>query len=151
MRLEGSCHCGAVRFSVDAPEPVPFNRCYCGICRKTAGSGGYAINLGARADSLKVEGRAAISTYRSSPACERTFCRTCGTALWVYSPDWPDLIHPHAGTIDTDLPEPPERTHMMQSSRANWAAPDIADGDRVFDVYPEESLSAWHQRTGLTA
>ena len=48
MHLEGSCHCGAVRFSVEAPHPYPFNLCYCSICRKTAGAGGFAINLGAR-------------------------------------------------------------------------------------------------------
>ena len=46
MHLEGSCHCGAVRFSVEAHSPVPFMHCHCSICRKTAGSGGYAINLG---------------------------------------------------------------------------------------------------------
>ena len=46
MRLEGSCHCGAVRFTVEAPHPYPFSLCYCSICRKTAGAGGHAINLG---------------------------------------------------------------------------------------------------------
>ena len=49
MRLKGSCHCGKVKFTVDSAEPVPFMRCYCSICRKTAGAGGYAINLGADA------------------------------------------------------------------------------------------------------
>ncbi len=43
MLLEGSCHCRAVRFSVRSAHPYPFNLCYCSICRKTAGSGGYAI------------------------------------------------------------------------------------------------------------
>ena len=38
MKLEGSCHCGAVRFSVESHEPVPFMRCYCSICRKTVTS-----------------------------------------------------------------------------------------------------------------
>jgi hypothetical protein len=28
-------------------SPVPFLHCHCSICRKTAGGGGYAINLGA--------------------------------------------------------------------------------------------------------
>src|SRR3546814_10297589 len=45
-----SCCCGTVRFSVEAYAPVPFMRCYCSICRKSAGGGGYAINLGAKAD-----------------------------------------------------------------------------------------------------
>ena len=56
MHLEGSCHCGAVRFSLEANSPVPFMHCHCTICRKTAGGGGYAINLGGDAHSLKVRG-----------------------------------------------------------------------------------------------
>lgn len=38
MRLEGSCHCSAVRFSLESVQPYPFMRCYCSICRKTAGA-----------------------------------------------------------------------------------------------------------------
>ena len=37
MKLEGSCHCGNVRFRCQAYAPVPFMHCYCSICRKTAG------------------------------------------------------------------------------------------------------------------
>jgi hypothetical protein len=37
MLLDGSCHCGAVKFRVESPETYPFLRCYCSICRKTAG------------------------------------------------------------------------------------------------------------------
>ena len=56
MLLKGSCHCGAVHFSVESEHPYPFNLCYCSICRKTAGAGGFAINLGGRFGSLKVDG-----------------------------------------------------------------------------------------------
>lgn len=151
MRLEGSCHCKAVRFTVEAPHPVPFNLCYCSICRKTAGGGGYAINLGARADTLAVVGRKSLRLYKSSGDHERAFCGSCGSALWVYSPRWPDLIHPHASAIDSDLPLPPERVHMMLGSRANWAEPCLAAGDRTFEEYPDESLAAWHERTGMVS
>jgi hypothetical protein len=91
MKLAGSCHCGAVRFSVTAYAPVPYLRCYCSICRKTAGGGGYAINLGARAESLRVEGEGHVTVFHAridgedSPA-ERRFCSRCGSALWVWDP-----------------------------------------------------------------
>ncbi len=91
MHLEGSCHCGAVRFSVEAYAPRPYLRCYCSICRKTAGGGGYAINLGARAETLRVEGTEHITVFQAridgatSPA-ERRFCGRCGSALWVWDP-----------------------------------------------------------------
>ncbi|MDZ4876955.1 MAG: hypothetical protein CLLPBCKN_008507 [Chroococcidiopsis cubana SAG 39.79] len=45
MLLLGSCHCGAVSFSANSPQTYPYMRCYCSICRKTAGASGYAINL----------------------------------------------------------------------------------------------------------
>ena len=52
MLLEGSCRCGAVRFSLDSHTPYPYQRCYCSICRKSAGGGGYAINImGVAADA----------------------------------------------------------------------------------------------------
>jgi len=37
MQLEGSCHCGAVSFSLTSAHPYPYQRCYCSICRKTQG------------------------------------------------------------------------------------------------------------------
>ncbi|MCG7600268.1 GFA family protein [Halomonas sp. McH1-25] len=152
MQLDGSCHCGAVHFSVDADAPYPFNLCYCSICRKTAGTGGFAINLGAKADTLKIEGEEHINTYRahmedgSISSAERRFCRECGTALWLWSPEWPELVHPHAGAIDTPLPVPPEHTHMMLGSKPDWVLFRPADGDRCFQEYPDESLAQWHER-----
>src|SRR5215510_5287236 len=56
MTLEGSCRCGAVRFTVESHTPYPYQRCYCSICRKQDGGGGYAINIMGDADTLKVEG-----------------------------------------------------------------------------------------------
>jgi hypothetical protein len=157
MHLEGSCHCGAVRFSVEAPHPYPFNLCYCSICRKTAGSGGFAIQLGALNDTLKVEGGENVRSFHAilhdegdakSPGM-RTFCARCGSALWLWDPRWPELVHPHAGAIDTPLPVPPERTHLMLGSRAPWVEPCLGPNDRTFDGYPDESLAAWHRRLGL--
>jgi hypothetical protein len=157
MHLEGSCHCGAVRFAVEAPEPYPYNLCYCSICRKTAGSGGFAIQLGARKATLKVEGEAHVQSFHAilhdeddaqSPG-ERTFCDRCGSALWLWDPRWPELVHPHAGAIDTALPIPPERTHLMLGSKANWVEPCLGPKDRTFERYPDESLAAWHRRLGV--
>jgi hypothetical protein len=154
MRLDGSCYCGAVRFSIEAHAPVPYMCCYCSICRKTGGGGGYAINLGAKTETLKVTGAAEVGVFhatidgKESPA-ERRFCKRCGTALWVWDPRWPELVHPFASAIDTPLPAPPERVHIMLASKPDWVSVDAADGDARFDGYPEESLDDWHRRHGL--
>ncbi len=160
MKLEGSCHCQAVQFSLESGEPYPFMRCYCSICRKTAGGRGYAINLGGDHRTLKVEGREHLGVYQArmvdadTGACrtsdgQRHFCTLCGSALWLWDPNWPDLVHPHASAIDTELPTPPESTHLMLASRAAWVEPQIGPDDRCFDEYPDESLAQWHQRLGL--
>lgn len=161
MVLEGSCHCGAVRFSVTSSHPYPFNLCYCSICRKTAGGGGFAINIKGDTDSLSVEGREQVRVYRArlgaagdddaaarSPA-ERHFCGLCASALWVWDPRWPEMLHPFASAIDTPLPVPPERTHLMVAFKPAWAAAEIGPNDRRFDEYPDESITDWHARLGL--
>lgn len=160
MQLKGSCHCGSVRFTVDSFHPYPFNRCYCSICRKTAGGGGYAINLGGDYTTLKVQGKQNISVYQAlirnagtgeqkESQAQRNFCKKCGSALWLWDPRWPDLVHPFASAIDTDLPIPPEHTHMMIGSKAAWVEVQTDSNDKVFDEYPNESLAEWHQRLGL--
>ena len=159
MLLEGSCHCRAVRFRVESHTPVPYQFCYCSICRKQQGGGGYAINLGAISATLEVEGKEALGVYRARiqdderPQCEvstgeRNFCTHCGAALWLYDPTWPELVHPFASAIDTDLPVAAERTHLLLKYKASWVEPDIRPGDRHYDLYPEESIADWHRRTG---
>src|SRR5574341_635708 len=133
-------------------------RCYCSICRKTAGGGGYAINLGADARTLKVTGRRHLRVYRARmsdepeaeiSSGERHFCGRCGSALWLYDPSWPELVHPHASAIDTPLPVPPEHVHMMLGSKANWVEVEGRRGDPRFEGYPDCSLAEWHERHGL--
>jgi hypothetical protein len=155
MKLEGSCHCGAVRFSCESNHPVPYQRCYCSICRKTAGGGGYAINIAAHAESLTTSGEDAIGVYHARigserSSAERRFCTKCGSALWLYDPTWPELIHPHASAIDTPLPVPSEHTHLLIDSRANWVEVQAMPGDKTFSGYPDESIAHWHERTGNT-
>lgn len=160
MHLEGSCHCRKVRFTVEAAEPVPFMRCYCSICRKTAGSGGYAINLGAATHTMKVTGKRYLGIYRArlqqegstkrrASEARRYFCSRCGSALWAWDPRWPDLVHPHAGAIDTPLPAAPENVHIMLGSKAPWVKVEGAAADPRFDGYPDMSLAQWHEAKGL--
>lgn len=160
MILEGSCHCGAARFRLRSAHSYPFNLCYCSICRKTQGGGGYAINLSGDAETLEVEGADSITVYQVrlgdsdveaagvSPA-QRNFCKVCGSGLWVWDPRWPELIHPFASAIDSELPAAPERTHLMLGSKASWVPVHVQSDDKEFDEYPRESIADWHRRLGL--
>src|ERR1700758_3702399 len=113
--LEGSCQCGAVVFSVESHAPYPYQLCYCSICRKTGGGGGYAINLSADASTLEVRDDGSKRIYHARlheggatrlSTAERHSCGRCGSALWLFSPEWPELLHPMASAIDSELPVP---------------------------------------------
>ena len=161
VKLEGSCHCGAVRFGFVSHTPHPYNLCYCSICRKTAGGGGYAINIMGVADTLEIEGEDAITVYRAADnershleadglsTARRSFCSKCGSALWVWDPSWPELIHPFASAIDTPLPRPPAKTVLMTRYAPGWV--DIPEGPDIsrFEVYPDRGIEDWHRAHGL--
>ena len=158
--LKGSCRCGAVRFEVESHTPAPFMLCYCSICRKQQGGGGFAINLGANAKALKITGKRHLGLYRAeihddehphgeTSSGERRFCRKCGSALWLYDPGWPELVHPFASAINSELPKPRERVHIMLKYKASWVELDIRKGDGKFDLYPKESIANWHKRTKM--
>ena len=139
LTLEGSCRCGKVSFTVASHTPQPYQLCYCSICRKTAGGGGYAINLSAVSDSLRVEGgeELPVAPFVDPAAAD------------AHPGAWPDLVHPFASAIDSKLPTPPERVHLMLRYKPSWVVPDIGPHDRTFDEYPEESIADWHKRRGL--
>jgi hypothetical protein len=79
----------------------------------------------------------------------RHFCDLCGSALWVSDPRWPEWVYPFASAIDTPLPAPPERVHIMENYRCAWAAGAEGPDDGHFPEYPAESIHDWHKRRGL--
>ncbi len=155
MQLEGSCHCQAVRFTVESTTPHPYMRCYCSICRKTAGGGGYAINVMGRYETMTIEGREAVSVFRArhedgtESDHRRHFCGRCGSALWVWSPSWPELVHPFASAIDAGLPPAAETVHIMLDSKPRWVPIDSGENDAHFAEYPDQSIADWHATRGL--
>ena len=160
MLLEASCHCKKISFSCEASAPVPFLKCYCSICRKLNGSGGYGINIGADFTSIELVGEESIDVYHpttkthySSPGIGkvsgRHFCRYCSSGLWNWNECWPELFHPYPSIIETELPLAPSTTHIMLNYKAQWVKLNEKDSDKYFDEYPDESLSQWHERMGM--
>jgi hypothetical protein len=96
-----------------------------------------------RAEIRQDDGRCELSTG------ERSFCTRCATALWLFSPEWPELVHPFASAIDSDLPVAPSRVHLMLRFKPSWVVAKIGPGDATFDDYPDQSLEDWHKTRGL--
>jgi hypothetical protein len=72
---QGSCHCGAVRFTVELDDTRPTSRCNCSICAKQrfwkAVVPGSAFRL--------LSGTDALTEYRfGRDAIHHFFCKTCG-------------------------------------------------------------------------
>ncbi|ESK97033.1 duf636 domain-containing protein [Moniliophthora roreri MCA 2997] len=159
VELKGSCHCGAVRFSVESSTAVPYQQCFCSICRKVGGAGG-SINLGGYSKSLKIiQGKEHISVYkavldRDTPnerraSSERNFCSQCSSMLWLYDEAWPELIHPFAQAIDSPkLAMPGQMVCLKLQDKPDWVR--LPEGEKIlFDDYPADSLEDWHKKHDL--
>ncbi|KAF8625927.1 hypothetical protein AX17_006653 [Amanita inopinata Kibby_2008] len=159
IELKGSCHCGAVRFTVDSSTPVPYQLCVCSICRKVGGVGG-SINLGAHSKTLKIlQGKEHIRVYnailyRDTPhqrtgSSERNFCSKCSSMLWLYDEHWPELLHPFASAIDSpELPPPDEMVCLRLDSKPAYVR--LPEGKKeVYEKYKGLSIESWHKEHKL--
>ncbi|KAJ7872457.1 Mss4-like protein [Mycena olivaceomarginata] len=159
VELKGSCHCGAVRFSLQSSTPVPYQLCVCSICRKVGGVGG-SINLGGHSNTLKIEkGQEFIRVYKavmnrdtpeeSIASSERNFCSKCSAMLWLYDKTWPELIHPFASAIDSPALQIPEKMVCVKvDSKPDYVR--LPEGlKEVYAEYGSESLESWHKKNGF--
>ena len=160
MQLKGSCHCGSISFQFESLARYPYLYCYCTLCRKTAGGGGYSVNLKGLASSLSIVGKEFLTEYvvpsediekseHAGKVAKRYFCQKCSSNLWGNNSAWAQWIFPFASAIDTPLPVPPETVHIMLKYSKDWCRPD-AQTPNVFEGYPNEGLEDWHKRLGLT-
>lgn len=75
MAYEGSCHCGAVAFRVDAEAPTEALTCNCSHCRRK----GFILSF-VPADAVSIiRGDEAVTEYHfNKRTIAHPFCSTCG-------------------------------------------------------------------------
>lgn len=97
MKLEGGCHCGAVRFAITIEPPVELLDCNCSICSKT----GF-LHLIVPHDRFELlNGNDNLVSYRfGSGAAEHLFCRTCGIKSFYQPRSHPDAWSVHFRCLD---------------------------------------------------
>src|SRR5262245_36062495 len=99
--LNGSCHCGAVKFE-SAGQVVRFVFCHCDDCRKINGSA-FSSAVVVESGGFRVtQGEGDVSGYPSSPGKIRTFCRKCGSPLYSKMDYQPEIVILRAGSLDGD-------------------------------------------------
>lgn len=83
----GGCHCGAVRFEVDAPARPEVHDCNCSICRRS----GYLHLIVPRDRFRLLSGEGNLETYTfNTGVAKHLFCRTCGTKSFYVPRSNPD-------------------------------------------------------------
>jgi hypothetical protein len=71
----GACHCGGVRFEVDAPAHVDALECNCSICRMT----GFLHLIVSATRFRLLAGAALLTEYTfNTGVAKHRFCRVCG-------------------------------------------------------------------------
>ena len=78
MIYEGGCHCGAVRFEVEAPPEIECGDCNCSICSKS----GYLHLIVPRSRFRLIQGEQILTNYTfNTGVAQHLFCTTCGLSL----------------------------------------------------------------------
>lgn len=116
---EGSCVCGAVKYSITPPY-LAFQYCHCSRCRKASGSA-HAANLFVPAAQLRFsDGESLVRRFELPDAryWSHTFCERCGSALPWLTRTGKAYVVP-AGTLDGDPGVRPERS-IFHASRSPW-------------------------------
>ncbi len=114
MKVEGGCHCGAVRFAAEVEPEVELLDCNCSICAKT----GFLHLIVPHADFTLLQGHEALTSYRfGTGAADHLFCRFCGIKSF-YQP----RSHPDAWSVNHRALDDPEAlmVRIRRFDGRNW-------------------------------
>lgn len=132
--LNGSCLCGAVRYSITG-EAQKFYHCHCKRCRKATGTGHASLIIFDPCKLTWTQGEALLKRYKV-PEAERfgtVFCTSCGSGLPRYSAESGRAVVP-AGSLDDEAGIQPQ-ARIFWDSRTGWSC--AGDDIPVYSEYPE--------------
>jgi len=93
----GGCHCGRVRFEVDAPPEIDVNECNCSICGRV----GYLHLIVPRSRFRLLSGEDSLTSYRfNTGVAQHLFCSACGVKSFYVPRSHPNGYSVNARCID---------------------------------------------------
>jgi hypothetical protein len=93
----GGCHCGRVRFEVDAPARIEALDCNCSICAMT----GFLHLIVPRERFRLLRGEQDLCTYTfNTGVAQHRFCSVCGIKSWYVPRSHPDSIDVNVRCLD---------------------------------------------------
>lgn len=87
MLYQGGCHCGEVKFEIEAPERVKCVDCNCSICAKS----GYLHLIVPKSKFKLLQGESHLTTYTfNTGVAQHRFCKICGVKSFYIPRSNPD-------------------------------------------------------------
>lgn len=115
MKYTGGCHCGAVRFEVEARGTVVCLECNCSMCAKT----GFLHLIVPRSRFRLLQGAEVLATYRfGTGRAKHLFCRVCGVKSFYVPRSNPDGYDVNLRCLDT----PPAEVRVEAFDGRHWEA-----------------------------
>jgi hypothetical protein len=113
-RHRGGCHCGRVRFEVEAPAEITASECNCSICKMT----GYLHLFVARHDFYLQRGEESLVTYTfNTGVAQHYFCGHCGIKSFYVPRSHPDGFSVNVRCLDEGTVE---RLEIEPFDGRNW-------------------------------
>ena len=113
MIYQGSCHCGAVKFEVEAPSTIEAENCNCSICVKT----GFLHLIVPLSKFRLLSGKESLTTYTfNTGVAKHTFCKVCGVKPFYTPRSNPDGIDINVNCLDTK----PKEINVVNFDGQNW-------------------------------
>lgn len=110
--IEGRCLCGMVRYQYQA-EIEQSMICYCKHCQMAQGAL-FGWNSPLHKSKFEIlSGVKFLKEYFHTPNKARVFCQECGSPIYSYRLDLPDVIRLRLGTVTHgQLPIPNEQGYV---------------------------------------
>ena len=94
---KGGCHCGKVRFEVQAPAEIEVGDCNCSMCSRT----GYLHLMVQKERFRLVSGEDALTNYQfNTRTAKHYFCSHCGIKSFYVPRSHPDGFSVNARCLD---------------------------------------------------
>ena len=118
----GSCHCGRVRFEVEAPRDLQVLDCNCSICRMT----GFLHLIVPAARFRLLSGADDLAEYTfNTGAAKHLFCAVCGVKSFYVPRSNPDGYSVNLRCLDD--PQDFEEVRIVNfDGRSNWETQALA-------------------------
>ena len=113
MKYQGGCHCGKVKFEVEAPEELEVEDCNCSICSKA----GFLHLIVPKKHFNLLTSKDELSLYTfNSGVAKHYFCKTCGVKSFYIPRSNPDGVDVNVRCLDTE----PKSLKIEKFDGKNW-------------------------------